>query len=228
MRFDHLAVPVSDVRGVMRWFQSIHPDIEVLYSDEEWCFLRIGETKLAFVHLSNGERYENPRELRRGAERLAQAQRGKRKKLAVRLQERQRNRRKDRNHKISRQIVENYAEIYITNDNLRGQAKMFGKSVGEASIGELRQKLLYKGRIVGRGVELIDSKYTTKTCSNCGSLSGPAGLGGLAVRQWDCKECGALHDRDINAARNILSAGLGWSLEISREASLQESSGGAR
>lgn len=49
MRFDHLAVPVEDVRGVMRWFQSIHPDTEVLYSDDEWCFLRIGETKLAFV-----------------------------------------------------------------------------------------------------------------------------------------------------------------------------------
>lgn len=49
MKFDHLAIPVEDVINVMRWFQEVHPDTEVLYSDEEWCFLRIGETKLAFV-----------------------------------------------------------------------------------------------------------------------------------------------------------------------------------
>ncbi|KKN39035.1 hypothetical protein LCGC14_0747590 [marine sediment metagenome] len=49
MRFDHLAVPVENVEAVMRWFQTIHPDTEVLYIDDEWCFLRIGEQKLAFV-----------------------------------------------------------------------------------------------------------------------------------------------------------------------------------
>ena len=49
MRFDHLAVPVENVEAVMRWFQTIHPDTEVLYLDKEWCFLRIGEQKLAFV-----------------------------------------------------------------------------------------------------------------------------------------------------------------------------------
>jgi hypothetical protein len=50
VKFDHLAVPVEDVAVVMRWFQTIHPDTEVLYSDDEWCFLRIGEQKLAFVN----------------------------------------------------------------------------------------------------------------------------------------------------------------------------------
>lgn len=49
MKFDHLAVPVENVEAVMNWFQTIHPDTEVLYVDEEWCFLRIGEQKLAFV-----------------------------------------------------------------------------------------------------------------------------------------------------------------------------------
>ncbi len=52
MNFDHLAVPVENVKAVMRWFQSIHPDTEVLYVDDTWCFLRIGETKLAFVNES--------------------------------------------------------------------------------------------------------------------------------------------------------------------------------
>lgn len=52
MRFDHLAVPVENVRDVMAWFQTIHPDTEVLFVDDTWCFLRIGETKLAFVNES--------------------------------------------------------------------------------------------------------------------------------------------------------------------------------
>lgn len=172
--------------------------------------------------LSNGRKYENTRELRAGAKRLAQAQRGQRKRLAARLHERQANRRKDRNHKISREIVETYAEIYITKDSLKGQAKLFGKSIAEASIGGLLQNLLYKGRTAGRVVEFVDSKDTTKTCSACGCLSGPSGLSELAVRQWQCQECGAQHDRDKNAARNVLTAGAGCALGF------LESSGGAR
>ena len=168
----------------------------------------------ALATLSDGTTYVNPRELRLGALRLAQAQRGRNKKLAARLQERQANRRKDRNHKISREIVENYSAIYVTNDNLRGQAKRFGKSIAEAGISQLRQMLLYKGAVIGsRAVALVDSKNTTRTCSACGCLSGPTGLSGLSVRQWECTDCGGLHDRDVNAARNILFAGLGWSHE---------------
>ena len=49
MKFDHLAVPVDNVEAVMNWFQTIHPDTEVLYVDDEWCFLKIGDQKLAFV-----------------------------------------------------------------------------------------------------------------------------------------------------------------------------------
>ncbi len=52
MRFDHLAVPVSNVASVMAWFQTIHPDTEVLYADDTWCFLRLGDAKLAFVNES--------------------------------------------------------------------------------------------------------------------------------------------------------------------------------
>lgn len=50
MKFDHLAVPVEDVAAVIAWFQTMHPDTEVLYQDNEWGFLRVGEVKLAFVN----------------------------------------------------------------------------------------------------------------------------------------------------------------------------------
>jgi IS605 OrfB family transposase len=163
--------------------------------------------------LSDGQRYPNHREFIKGQKRLAQAQRGRRKKLAARLNERTSNRRKDYNHKVSRQIVENFKEIYITNDNLRKQAKIFGKSVSDAGISQLRQFISYKSDNHGRKCVLVDSKYTTMTCSICGALTGPKGKDELAVRFWECSVCGTQHDRDINAANVILKTGLGWSLD---------------
>ena len=163
--------------------------------------------------LSDGTKFENPRELRKGAKRLAQAQRAHNKRLAARLQERQANRRNDRNHKISRCLVENYKTIFYSDDNFKGMDKIFGKSVNEAGLGDLIGKLDYKCRVGGRRLEGKNSKHTTMTCSSCGALTGPTGLDGLAVRQWVCSACGAVHDRDTNSAVNILNAGLGTSHE---------------
>lgn len=165
--------------------------------------------------LSNGVKYENHRNYVRGQKRLAQAQRGGRKKLVARLHERVKNRRKDRNHKVSKEIVTKYSDIFITNDNLRNQSKIFGKSVMDAGIAQLRNFIIYKSGNHGRKVELISSRNTTMTCSNCYALTGPTGLNGLAVRYWECA-CGAYHDRDINSAKVILNIGLGYNLVSSK------------
>ena len=164
--------------------------------------------------LSTGEKFSNKRNFIKGQKRLAQAQRGNRKKLVARLHERIANRRKDYNHKVSRKIVENFSEIYITNDNLRGQAKIFGKSVSDAGISQLRQFISYKSDNHGRKCVLVDSKHTTMTCSNCWSRTGPTGLNKLAVRDWECSVCGTQHDRDVNAAKVILKLGLGYNLGV--------------
>ena len=162
--------------------------------------------------LSDGTKFENPRELRKGAKRLAQAQRSKGKKLVARIQERQANRRTDRNHKISRKLVEDYQTICYSDDNFKGMSKRFGKSIAEASLGNLIGMLSYKCRAGGRTLIPVGSQFTTMTCSNCGALSGPTGLGGLAVRSWGCA-CGAQHDRDVNSACVVLKSGLGTSHE---------------
>jgi len=162
--------------------------------------------------LSDGTKFDNQRNFVKSQKQIAQAQLGKRKRLTSRLYERVCNRRKDYNHKVSRWIVENYSEIYITNDNLKKQAKIFGKSISDAGINQLKQFILYKSDIHGRKCVLIDSKNTTMTCSICGDKTGPSGLSGLAVRNWECGACGAQHDRDINAANVILNFGLGCSL----------------
>lgn len=163
--------------------------------------------------LSNGEVYDKPLELVESADQLAKVQRGGSKKKAGRIQEKIARQRKDRNHKISHGLVRDHREVYITNDYLRGMANRFGKSVASSGIAQLRQFVLYKGRSCGRVVELVESKNTTKTCSDCGALTGPTGLSKLNVRQWVCTSCGASHDRDVNAAINILKAGVRYTLE---------------
>ena len=162
--------------------------------------------------LSDGTTFENPRELRKGAERLAQASRANDETLVAKLQERQANRRNDRNHKISRKLVENYATIYYSDDNFQAMSTKFGKSIFEASLGQLIAYLTYKSRTGGRKLVAVNSKSTTMTCSNCGAKTGPAGLVGLRVRDWECG-CGAKHDRDVNAARVILKTGAGCALK---------------
>jgi transposase len=162
--------------------------------------------------LSDGIKIKNQRNYLKAQKKLAQVQRGKSNKKTARLHERIKNQRKDYNHKISRKIVENYSEIYITNDNLKGQAKLFGKSIGDAGISQLRQFISYKSDNHDRKFGLVDSKNTTMTCSDCGAKTGPKGLSMLDVRNWECVSCGSRWDRDINSAINILNSGAGRAL----------------
>jgi hypothetical protein len=81
------------------------------------------------------------------------------------------------------------------------------KSVLDAGWGMLKTYLQYKGQQAGRCVEIVSERNTTRTCNSCKARTGPSGLDMLIVRTWVCRECGVTHDRDVNAARNILSAG---------------------
>jgi len=172
----------------------------------------------SLLTLSNGEKIDHPHELRQTAQRLAQAQRGSRKNLAARLQERLANQRKDRNHKLSRRLVAENQTIAWSKDVHRGIAASFGKSVASAAHAQLRGMLAYKCTTSGRQFLEVPSRFSTKTCSACGSLSGPTGYAGLSVRQWQCAGCGSAHDRDVNAAINTLHAGVGMPLEHRRKA----------
>jgi putative transposase len=168
--------------------------------------------------LSTGEKIPHPHELRQTAYRLGQAQRGGRKHLTARLQERLANQRKDRNHKLSRRLVADHQTIVWSKDNDKGLARSFGKSVASAAHAQLRGMLAYKCTASGRQFLEVPSRFSTKTCSACGSLSGPTGYTGLSVRQWQCADCGSAHDRDVNAAINTLHAGVGTTHEHRRKA----------
>jgi putative transposase len=145
----------------------------------------------------------------RGIEKkIAMAQRRGHKRQAKRLHRRAARRRRDALHKFSRKIVDRYQHIKIGDvSSLKFAKTRMAKSVLDAGWGMLKTQLQYKGEYAGRSVLIIDERNTTRACSSCGALTGPTGLDSLVVRTWVCSECGETHDRDVNAARNILSAG---------------------
>ena len=89
-----------------------------------------------------------------------------------------------------------------------GRSKL-AKRLADAGWGQSTRMLADKADRYGRTVVRIDRWFpSSQRCSTCGHRGGPVGRAGLKVRAWACPACGAHHDRDINAARNILAAGL--------------------
>jgi putative transposase len=145
----------------------------------------------------------------RGIERkIAMAQRRGHKRQAKRLHRTAARRRKDALHQFSRKIVNNYQIIKIGDvSSLKLAKTRMAKSVLDAGWGMLKAQLQYKGQQAGRSVIIVNERDSTRACSNCKALTGPTGLDMLVVRIWVCSACGVTHDRDVNSARNHLSAG---------------------
>ena len=104
-------------------------------------------------------------------------------------------------------MTENGA-IFVGNVNASGLAKTgMAKSVLDAGWSTFRTMLMYKSDGAGVWFDEINEAFSTQDCSACGARSGPKGLKDLGIREWTCMECGTHHDRDVNAARNILRRG---------------------
>jgi putative transposase len=139
------------------------------------------------------------------AQKLAAAQRRGHKRQAKRIHRKAARCRADALHKFSRKIVEQYQYIAIGDvSSLKLVRTRMAKSVLDSGWGMLKNFLEYKSQQAARTFEVVNERNTSVTCSTCGALSGPRGVNGLIVRSWVCRDCGELHDRDVNAARNIL------------------------
>jgi putative transposase len=157
---------------------------------------------------SDGDKLEAGHFYRNIEQKIAMAQRRGHKRQAKRLHRTAARRRKDALHKFSRKIVNEYQIIKIGDvSSLKLAKTRIAKSVLDAGWGMLKTQLQYKGQQAGRSVVIVSERDSTRTCSNCKALTGPTGLDMLVIRIWVCSACGDTHDRDVNSARNHLSAG---------------------
>ena len=169
--------------------------------------------------LSNGERIPNPQHLKYKLKKLAKLQRimsrrkkgsGRRERARIavaKLQESIADSRSDYLQKVTTDIVKRFDFIATEDLNVRGMVKnhCLARSISDASFGSFVRMLEYKCEWYGKTLVKIDRFFpSSKRCFDCGHIveSLP-----LSIREWTCPECGVIHDRDENAAHNILAVG---------------------
>lgn len=158
---------------------------------------------------SNGDTIAAMRHFRRFEAELAIQQRAGNKARVRAIHAKIKNSRKDQLHKASTKIARENSFIVVGDVNsAKLKRTKMGKSVSDAGWSEFRYMLRYKARRHGATYIEANEQFTSQTCSDCGVIGGPKGIAGLGIRQWECSSCGASHDRDVNAAKNILAVGM--------------------
>lgn len=159
---------------------------------------------------SDEVKYSRDNLTRKYEKKLAIIQRAGKKKLTKSLHAKIKNKRNDWNHKTTTEICRTSKLVIVGDIGSKGLCKTrVAKSLYDASHSALKTMLSYKGISHGTVVEIVSERFSTVTCSACTKHTGPRGVKQLGVRQWVCSECGASHDRDVNAARNILLSARG-------------------
>jgi putative transposase len=218
-----------------RWYVTFAVDTaDPVPAPPTWAEIGIDLGVKDFATLSTGEKIANPRHLERKARnlkryqrRMARTQRGSNnrreaKRKVAAAYRKVRHARADFLHKTTARLVREHDLIAIEDLNVRGmtasakgtaerpgkqvrQKAGLNRSVLDAALGEFRRQLEYKAERFGRTLVVVDRWFpSSKTCSHCGHLLNRLSLG---TRSWTCPSCRTRHDRDHNAAKNILAAG---------------------
>lgn len=201
------------------WHISLLCDVEIkpLTSLEKHIGLDMGIS--ALVTTSDGEKVTNPKAYRIHKRKLAHAQkhlarkikgsanRNKAKRKVARIHRKISDIRKDQLHKLTTRLVRENQSIAIEDLAVRNMLRnhCLASSITDASWGMLKQQLEYKCKWYGRELRVVDRWFpSSKTCHECGHVVSKLPLN---IREWECPKCLATHDRDVNAALNILAAG---------------------
>jgi putative transposase len=200
----------------------VDADIEELPKINKAIGLDVGITSL--IATSDGDKITNPKhfkrlkkKLKREQKSLSRKQKGSRNRHKARLKVARVHRqisdsRKDFLHKLTTQLVRENQTIVVEDLAIKNMVKnhKLASSISDASWGELVRQLDYKCRWYGRDLIKVDRWFpSSKRCGNCGHIVDKMPLN---IREWECPSCGANHDRDINASKNILAAGLAVSV----------------
>lgn len=201
-----------------RYFVSMVVDVQPAPLPATGCSVGVDFGIARLATLNNGERIANPKYLRRFEKKLARAQRqlsrkqkgSKRRHRArqrvARIHEKITDSRKDALNKLAWKLVSEFDHIYVEDLNIRGMVKnhSLARSLSDAAIGNAIRAIKTKAEMHGKTVVKIDRWFpSSKMCSACGCVQEAMPL---SVREWHC-DCGATHDRDENAAKNILAVG---------------------
>ncbi|MET9891097.1 RNA-guided endonuclease TnpB family protein [Streptomyces sp. NPDC006465] len=203
-----------------RWFVSLLCDDTITPAPATTAAVGIDAGINSLVTLSTGEKITNPRHERHDRARLSRAQwelsrkaegdganRAKARRKVARIHARIADRRRDFLHKLTTRLVRENQTVVIEDLTVRNLVKnhTLARAISDAAWRELRMMLEYKCAWYGRELVVIDRWFpSSKLCGNCGMVRAKLPLN---VREWTC-ECGMVHDRDANAAKNILAAGL--------------------
>jgi putative transposase len=207
-----------------RWFASLLVDTDIgqLPKSDRSIGLDVGITSL--IATSNGDKIANPKhfkqlrkKLKRVQKALSRKQKGSNNRHKARLKvalvhAQITDARKDFLHKLTTQLVRKNQTIVVEDLAIKNMVKnhKLALAISDASWGELIRQLAYKCEWYGRELVKIDRWFpSSKRCGSCGHVVDKLPLN---IREWECPKCGMNHDRDINAANNILAAGLAVSV----------------
>lgn len=221
LRFSGKLVSCTVSRTAHCWYAAITVDTEdlpALCKSQAAVGVDLGVSTLAT--LSSGQTITGPKalgQLLQRLRRLGRAHSRKAKGSANRRKSAQRlarlhwricNIRNDANHKMTHGLTRDHAWVAIEDLNVKGMLAngKLARHLADASFGEVRRQLQYKAAMRGVQLVMVDRFYpSSKTCSACGWVKQDLTL---SERSWTCSSCGASHDRDLNAAKNILAQSL--------------------